>query len=179
MTSPRPQPGPGRAIPVLVVGALIGTAWLVLYIAEWVQRADVMGRGMPASAVVLDSGGGGRGSTEWVRVRFSTTDGDDVVAKVLNPPKDPPLRPGDRLDIRYDPRDPYEAVPVDGGQAVSEYLIYIVGGAAILGISVYGIWWWTRPGRRRPARTFPQPRRKRPAPPAIVRPRRTVRRRMH
>jgi hypothetical protein len=162
---------------VLALCFVIGVAWLVIGVGDWLDRNDVLGRGATANAEILDYTPGGRWTSDRARVRFTTDDGEEVGADVAGPPTEPQPRAGGRLLIRYDPRDPGHAVPVDGSQAIGTYVLYIIAGVVMVVMTVYGIWWWSHEWwrERRPKTTLVLPRLPRPLPAPPPRPRRARR----
>ncbi|MEV5716845.1 DUF3592 domain-containing protein [Amycolatopsis mediterranei] len=89
---------------ITLAGLLLASAVGVGAVAVQQDENDVRGRALEAAAVVterVDIRGGYN-----VRVRFTTATGREVVALLADFPRDPGLRPGEALHVRYDPERP-------------------------------------------------------------------------
>lgn len=89
---------------ITLAGLVLAAAVGVGAVAVQQDENDVRGRALEAPAVVterVDIRGGYN-----VRVRFATPTGREVVALLADFPRDPGLRPGEALRVRYDPERP-------------------------------------------------------------------------
>lgn len=156
MTEPEGIPSPWRrkppyravlgtrvALVILLAGLALAAAVGLGAVAVQQYENDVRGRALEAPAVVterVDIRGGYN-----VRVRFVTASGQDVVALLSDFPRDPGLRPGEELRVRYDPERPDRTLwdtrePLDFSGSRNG----MVGLAAVLAIAAITFFVYTR-----------------------------------
>lgn len=124
---------------------LSGLVFMAAGIYGFFRNLRLARNGLRADAEVVDlraRGGGEDGPVYYPIVRFRTADGQEVVAQTGGGSSPPPARPGDRVQVLYQPGNP-QTVSLDTlmGRAVAPMWIFILVG---LGITVYQVYRMTR-----------------------------------
>jgi hypothetical protein len=99
-------------------------------------------RGRPATATVTAV------NSKLVTVAFTTADGRSASARIRTAIA---VGLGDRVQVRYDPADPSGNVadPAEAQAAFTRWF-YLVSGAVVMLLALYGIWWHLQHGQFRP-----------------------------
>ena len=127
-----------RVILGLILCGAIGTTLLVFGIDKFRDHSILMERGVVVDATILNVS-----SKRSVTVRFSTGL-KAVQVRVRDAPSGVRLVNGGKLPVRYDPADPAGRVETVGqDQAVLSRWFYLLSGAGLLGLCIYGSLWST------------------------------------
>lgn len=140
-------PGAWVVLGTTLAGLLLAVATGLGAVAVQQYENDVRGRALEAPAVVterVDIRGGYN-----VRVRFVTASGRELVALLSDFPRQPGLRPGESLRVRYDPERPdrtlwdaRESLDFSGSRNGMAALSAVL---AIATITFFGYTWLRRP----------------------------------
>ncbi|GAA3285704.1 hypothetical protein Dvina_38080 [Dactylosporangium vinaceum] len=125
-----------RVTPVVLLLLAVGSGLLGWYFADKGERLDRFG--ITTGAVVAEQGTPGKHGHS-TRVTFVTGKGERPEVPCDTCTKD--LRKGERLDIRYDPQNPFDPVEQAGHPAGPEGARFFwIGAAALLALAVLTTW---------------------------------------
>ncbi|GAA1797723.1 hypothetical protein GCM10009682_19210 [Luedemannella flava] len=131
---------------IMLTTFAFGVALLVGGLIRFNDHRVLGDRGVVTTATVLELG---RKSAE---VRFVSLSGETVTARVHDQGSGP-YEVGGPMSVSYDPDDPAGRVEdVDGTNAAITRWLYTVSGLGIIGLNVFGAWWWSTRGRTAGAR---------------------------
>ncbi len=119
----------------LVLGAAfivaIGPGMLAQGIFEQREHQWLLNHGVVGTATVVDASYGARGP-DWVDVELTTAAGETIVARVQPADEDTDHTVGAKVQVLYDPADPYVIADVHDGNAARHRWLGIVYGAGVV-----------------------------------------------